>query len=126
MKQQVDVLVIDDEAQMCSMIASYFEERGISVLTASCVEEAEILLELHAPSLIYCDLGLPGKSGFDFLRDLRAKGASFKVLMLTAHSDRERVLQGTELGAVDYVAKPFDLPKLYKDTKLWLDILNAA
>lgn len=83
------------------------------------------MLAQYTPRLIFLDYNLPGKSGFDFLAEARERGLKSKIVMLTAHADKHKIMEGVKLGCVEYMAKPFDIRQLAKDTILWLEILDA-
>jgi DNA-binding response OmpR family regulator len=108
------VLVVDDESQTCDLISQYLTTRGYRVRTAPDGPSALALVEQERPHFIILDMALPGMSGLELLRQLRAKQWQYKggVLALTGKQD-ENVLQGMmELGAVDVMGKPVDLGRL--------------
>jgi DNA-binding response OmpR family regulator len=108
------VLVVDDESQTCDLISQYLSTRGYRVRTAPDGPSALALVEQERPHFIILDMALPGMSGLELLRQLRAKQWQYKggVLALTGKQD-ENVLQGMmELGAVDVMGKPVDLGRL--------------
>ena len=102
------VLVADDEPHIRAVVRAYLEREGYEVLEA---EDGEAALE-HGRSagldLMVLDVMLPGRSGFDVLRALRSEGSNVGVLMLTARDDVIDRVAGLELGADDYVTKPFE------------------
>jgi two-component system OmpR family response regulator len=102
------ILVADDEPHIREVIRAYLEREGYYVLEAS---DGETALE-HGRNagldLLILDVMLPGRSGFDVLRVLRSEGSSVGVLMLTARDDVIDRVAGLELGADDYVVKPFE------------------
>jgi DNA-binding response OmpR family regulator len=102
------ILVADDEPHIREVVRAYLEREGYEVLEA---EDGETALE-HGRNagldLLVLDVMLPGRSGFDVLRTLRSEGSSVGVLMLTARDDVIDRVAGLELGADDYVTKPFE------------------
>ena len=109
--ENVRILVIDDEEAIGSVIKDYLEAQGYQVFWAEDGLSALDTFRRVSPDLIILDLMLPGKSGLDVCRELR-KDSDVPVIMLTAKSDEiDRVL-GLELGADDYVTKPFSLREL--------------
>ena len=102
------ILVADDEPHIRAVVRAYLEREGYEVLEA---EDGETALE-HGRNgsldLLVLDVMLPGRSGFDVLRALRSEGSSVGVLMLTARDDVIDRVAGLELGADDYVTKPFE------------------
>jgi two-component system alkaline phosphatase synthesis response regulator PhoP len=100
------VLVVDDEAQIVRVLRGYLEKAGFSVLTASSGPEALRVARQERPDLIILDLMLPGMDGLDVCRALR-KESDVPIIMLTARVEETDRLIGLELGADDYVSKPF-------------------
>lgn len=109
--ERLRVLVIDDEAAIGNMIKEYLEAQGYLVDWAQDGPSGVELFRRTRPDLIILDLMLPGRSGLDVCRELRAM-SNVPVVMLTAKSEEiDRVL-GLELGADDYITKPFSLREL--------------
>lgn len=102
------VLVVDDEPRMLEVVRAYLEREGYAVSTASDGIAALERVRADGPDLVVLDLMLPGRSGFDVLRELRAQGSSPAVIMLTARDDVVDRVAGLEIGADDYVTKPFE------------------
>ena len=100
------VLLVEDERKLRELVRSYLERAGLSVLSTSSGAEAITLAASAAPDLIVLDLGLPDVPGETVARELRAAG-SVPILMLTAKAGEEDRIAGLELGADDYVTKPF-------------------
>jgi DNA-binding response OmpR family regulator len=102
------ILVADDEPHIREVVRAYLEREGYEVVEA---EDGEAALDHGRNSdldLLVLDVMLPGRSGFDVLRALRGEGSSVGVLMLTARDDVIDRVAGLELGADDYVTKPFE------------------
>jgi two-component system OmpR family response regulator len=109
--ESIRILVIDDEEAIGNVIKDYLEAQGYEVFWAKDGYYAIDMFRKVHPDLIILDLMLPGKSGFDVCRELR-QDSDVPVIMLTAKADEiDRVL-GLELGADDYVTKPFSLREL--------------
>jgi DNA-binding response OmpR family regulator len=100
------VLVVEDERKLRELVRSYLERAGFAVLSTDSGAEAITLAATAAPDLVILDLGLPDVPGESVLREVRALGP-VPVLMLTAMSSEEDRIRGLELGADDYVTKPF-------------------
>src|ERR1700727_1296511 len=100
------VLVVEDERKLRELVRSYLERAGFAVLSTESGAEAITLAATAAPDLVILDLGLPDVPGESVLREVRALGP-VPVLMLTAMSSEEDRIRGLELGADDYVTKPF-------------------
>lgn len=104
------ILVVDDDPQIVRLVRSYLEQAGYGVLTANDGETAIHMLKRERPDLVVLDLMLPKRDGWAVTRWLRAQEtlAATPLLMLTARIADEDKLQGLELGADDYLTKPFN------------------
>jgi len=100
------VLVVEDERKLRDFIRSYLERAGFTVLSTGSGAEALSIAASATPDLVVLDLGLPDVPGETVARELRASGAT-PIVMLTAKSGEEERIRGLELGADDYVTKPF-------------------
>src|ERR1022692_3551392 len=100
------VLLVEDERKLRELLRSYLERAGFTVLSTGSGAEAITLASSAAPGLVILDLGLPDVPGESVARELRAI-APTPILMLTAKSSEEDRIRGLELGADDYVTKPF-------------------
>src|ERR1700748_3872101 len=103
------VLVVEDERKLRDLVRSYLERAGFTVLSTDSGAEAITMALTSAPDLVILDLGLPDVPGETVARELRATGptAGTPILMLTAKTAEEDRIRGLELGADDYVTKPF-------------------
>jgi len=108
------VLVVDDAPDIVRLVRDYLEHAGFPVLVASNGVDALRIARTERPDLIVLDLGLPGRDGLDVTRELRSDPAvsSVPIVMLTARADESDKLVGLELGADDYVTKPFSAKEL--------------
>jgi DNA-binding response OmpR family regulator len=102
----VTVLLVEDERKLRELVRSYLERAGLTVLSTDSGAEAITLAAAASPDLVVLDLGLPDVPGETVARELRASGP-VPILMLTAKSAEEDRIAGLELGADDYVTKPF-------------------
>ena len=100
------ILVVDDEPGIASLVRDYLEHAGFAVLVAGDGRNALALARSRRPDLVVLDLGLPGLDGLDVARALR-RDSDVPILMLTARTDEADRVAGLELGADDYVSKPF-------------------
>ncbi len=103
------ILVVDDEPRIVDLARDYLEHAGFAVLTASDGPSALASARTRRPDLVVLDLGLPGLDGLDVTRQLRTTSgtAQVPIVMLTARDDELDKLLGLELGADDYLTKPF-------------------
>jgi two-component system alkaline phosphatase synthesis response regulator PhoP len=106
------ILIVDDEPEMLRGLEDNLRFEGYQTLTAGDGERALALALSEAPDLIVLDLMLPGLSGWDVCRALRQRGLDVPVIMLTARGTEADQVSGLELGADDYVTKPFSLREL--------------
>ncbi len=100
------VLLVEDERKLRDLVRSYLERAGLTVLSAGSGAAAITLATSAVPDLVILDLGLPDVSGETVAREIRAAG-TIPILMLTAKAAEEDRIAGLELGADDYVTKPF-------------------
>jgi len=100
------ILVVDDEEAIRELVGSYLRTEGFDVAEAVDGEDALAQIAERAPELVVLDLRLPGISGIDVLREIRRTSAMY-VIVLTARADETDKLIGLELGADDYITKPF-------------------
>lgn len=104
------ILLVEDDLSLLQMMVSIFEKEGYTqVLQASDGEEALILIRKKLPDMVITDVMMPGMDGFELLQEIRSL-SNIPVMLLTARNDAEDRISGFELGADDYLAKPF-LPK---------------
>ncbi len=101
------VLVIDDEAQITDVLKAYLEREGMIVEIGSSIAEALLALKRDAPDILVLDITLPDGSGLDVLRAASLPSTRIPTIMLTARADEADRIVGLELGADDYVTKPF-------------------
>ena len=106
------LLVVEDDARLAAVLRQGLSEHGFTVDAASEGAAGLALAVSNDYDAILLDVMLPGKNGFDVLRELRQRGRRAPVLMLTARSSVEDRVQGLDLGADDYLLKPFDFSEL--------------
>lgn len=105
------ILVVDDEPKITQLIGDYLERAGFEVLISHDGSSALSAAKTQKPDMIILDLGLPHLDGLDFTREYR-KTANTPIIMLTARSEESDKLIGLELGADDYITKPFSPKEL--------------
>lgn len=109
------VLVVDDNLDNTEIIARYLGARGYPVTVAHDGDEAMTLFEQTRPALVLLDVMMPGRDGWEVCRLMRQHpvlGRRVRIIMVTALDEWDDKRQALQTGADDYVAKPFDLPKL--------------
>ena len=105
------VLVVEDDRRIATLVSKHLEATGFRPIVISRGDEAEQAVAKHAPVLVILDVMLPGVDGLEVLRRLRKRG-SIPVLMLTARNTETDKVLGFELGADDYLSKPFGTREL--------------
>lgn len=105
------ILVVEDEMKIARLVRDYLEHAGFAVVVAGDGESAIASARGARPDLVVLDLGLPGRDGLDVARELRRRSA-VPIVMLTARGDETDRIVGLELGADDYVVKPFSPKEL--------------
>ncbi len=125
------ILIVEDEFAVARGIQFALQQEGYEVLVARSGEEGLEIAMSQAPDLVVLDVRLPGMDGFEVLRRLRATGSKAPVLVLTARDDEVDKVIGLELGADDYLTKPFGLRELMSRIKALIrraygDLADAA
>src|SRR6202171_3008813 len=105
---KLQILVVDDEAEIRALLRTCFEREGFGVLDAKDGAQMRALIAEHPIALITLDLTLGGEDGLDLAREIRAK-RNVPIIMITGKGDTIDRVVGLELGADDYIAKPFQL-----------------
>ena len=100
------VLLVEDEPSVGELVRGYLTRDGYRVIWVRSGDEALVELERHPVRLVLLDIGLPGRDGFDVCRDIRPR-SQVPILMLTARDEEPDRIVGLEVGADDYVTKPF-------------------
>ena len=101
------ILVVEDERHIADVVEFLLEEHGFHVHRAENTRAAEEIFHARKPDLVLLDLGLPGAGGLELFKRLRAHQEDLPVIMLTARNDEVDRILGLEMGADDYVTKPF-------------------
>jgi DNA-binding response OmpR family regulator len=125
MMSRETILVVDDEPHIVELAKLYLENEGYQVVSASDGAQALDKIDAEKPALVILDLMLPQIDGWEVCRQVRAK-SSLPVIMLTARSDDVDKIVGLELGADDYVTKPFNPRELVARVKAVLRRAEAA
>src|SRR5437667_3547318 len=120
-----EILVVDDEPRIAEICRDYLQRAGFKVITAATGEDALTLARTKRPDLIVLDLRLPRMDGLDVTRALR-KQSNVPIIMLTARVEESDKLIGLELGADDYVTKPFSPKELVARVRAVFRRIDAA
>jgi CheY-like chemotaxis protein len=111
----LSILVVDDNQDNAEIIRQYLEARGYLITVAFNGDEALALFETVRPSLVLLDVMMPGRDGWEVCRIMKQHpllGRSVRIIMVTALDEWQDKREALQLGADDYVEKPFDLPTL--------------
>ena len=119
------ILVVEDDPNIAKLMRDYLSQAGFRVLVATDGNRALALAGEMSPDLVVLDLGLPDGNGLDLLRDLR-RTSSLPVIVLTARGEETDRIVGLELGADDYVVKPFSPGELVARVRAVLRRANAS
>lgn len=119
------ILVVDDEAKIVQLARDYLEHAGYSVVTAGDGKTALAAVRTEKPDLVILDLGLPEIDGLDVTRTLRRE-SNVPIIMLTARTEETDKLVGLEMGADDYITKPFSPKEMVARVRVVLRRLDAT
>jgi len=122
------ILVVDDDVDICEIVQVNLEGAGYQVLRATDGAKGLVAARTHVPDLIILDVLMPELDGWEVLTQLirDPRTADRPVIMLTCRGDDQDVLRGLELGAVEYVTKPFYPEDLVASVRLLLDVCDPA
>ena len=111
--QKLEVLVVDDDTNLRKFITAGLEDMGISIVSAANADEAEaILSDRPSINLMLLDVMMPGRNGWEFLKEIRNAGNKIPVIFLTARQEVNERVKGLKIGADDYIIKPFEFQEL--------------
>jgi len=119
-REKEEILVVEDDKALREGLALNLGLQGYKVLTAADGEEGMRMAFDNRPALIILDIMMPCWTGLDILEELRKRGEKVPVLLLSARNTTPDKVEGLELGADDYMTKPFDLPELIARIKVML------
>ena len=111
-RESVRILVVDDEQPMRDVVAAGLTRAGYECATAESADQAAELLDQASFDLVLLDVNMPGKSGIEFLSDLRGSHPDLPVIMFTGEADADTAANAMREGATDYATKPAAIPEL--------------
>jgi len=123
---EIDLLVVDDEPEVRELLQEYFRDHGFRVLTAIDAAGARQAMVQALPRLALLDVHMPGEDGLTLARWMRERHPSIGIVFLTAAGDPVDRVVGLEIGADDYVCKPFDIRELLARVRSLLRRLPQA
>ena len=106
------ILIVDDEVEIVDQVKEYFEEEGLSVMTAETGAEGIKILKEKQPNILILDMKLPDMPGIQVLKASKEESPLTKVIVMTGYVDQIMIDQAEELGRDIFLQKPFDLEKL--------------
>ena len=112
MEKPRQVLVVDDEPTICSLMNVFLNQRGYQVQIANTGADALDLFKDALPEIVLLDISMPGMRGIDVLRQMKAINANCGVIMLSAYGDDETIQEAMDMGAFCYIQKPMELTDL--------------
>ncbi|MBD3616667.1 MAG: response regulator transcription factor [Gracilimonas sp.] len=110
--KRMKVLVVEDEPSLIFTLRDTLESEGYDVVVSEEGTQAVSMVKEHKPDIMILDIMLPGKSGYDILEEIRKEKFTFPVIMLTAKDQEPDKVKGLNLGADDYLTKPFGVKEL--------------
>lgn len=119
------ILVVDDDTNICELLRLYLEKEGYETVLANDGEAAVEAFRAHSPDLILLDIMLPKLDGWQVCREIR-KTSNVPVIMITAKGETFDKILGLELGADDYVVKPFDAKEVMARVKAYCAVLHSG
>jgi PleD family two-component response regulator len=113
-REDMQILIVEDQRATADMLRSYFETQGYTVVTVGWGEDAIDFVEENIPDLVMLDIRLPDIDGYEVCRHLRTheRTKNVPIIFLTERREKSARLKGLKLGAVDYITKPFDIQEL--------------
>jgi len=115
------IMVVDDEADIRSLLQEILSDEGYEVRVAADAEEARQLYAEQAPDLILLDIWMPGTDGISLLKEWVGRGLKSAVVMMSGHGTVDAAMEATRLGAFDFIEKPLSLSKLLRSVQRGLD-----
>ncbi len=111
------ILIVDDEVEICEFLKEFFIDRGYEVVTVSRGEDVVSLVEQEKPHILLLDIKMPGVDGLQVLKEVKARFAALKVIMVTAIENVDKIDEAFRLGADNYITKPLSLEYLERDVR---------
>lgn len=112
MQKNSQIVIVEDDRDLCAGLCKALKEKSRNIVSCQDLKGAREQIFLSNPSLILLDITLPDGNGLDLVKEIREKGLSYPVILLSANDTDADVVKGLELGADDYVTKPFSLSVL--------------
>lgn len=120
------LLIVDDEAEICEFLKSFFEDRDFHVATANSGGQALAKVDEFRPHVMLLDIQMPGMTGLQALKVIKDKFPATKVIMVTAVETQDKIEEAMRFGADNYITKPLSLEYLEKDVHEKIESLAGA
>ena len=112
MRNNLQIVIVEDDKDLCAGLCKALKDESRSIVSCENLKSAREQIFLTNPALILLDINLPDGNGLDLVREIREKKLSYPVILLSANDTDSDIVKGLELGADDYVTKPFSLSVL--------------
>lgn len=106
------ILIVDDDVNLCNALQEELTEVGYNASAVNNGMEAIEFLKVNSADLVLLDLKMPGKDGFEVLKEMEETGIKVKVIVLTAYADVKSAIDSAKMGANDFISKPYDFDEL--------------
>jgi two-component system NtrC family response regulator len=106
------ILIVDDDVNLCTMLSEELTEIGYDTYFLTGGERVLDYVQNNTVDLLLLDLKMPGKNGYDVLKELEENNIDIRVIVLTAYADVKSALESAKLGATDFISKPYDFDDL--------------
>jgi DNA-binding response OmpR family regulator len=116
------ILVIDDEVEILGVLSEFLSARGYAVVTAMDGEEGVQKFDSEKPDLVMCDIKMPRKDGFAFLKEIRSSRKWVPVIIISALTEPANILKGYDFKADYYLTKPLDLNEMLKSVEIMISL----
>ena len=117
------ILIIDDEPEFVDVIAGFLRDRGYEVVAAGDGEDALRQFDATSPDLVLLDLKMPGKDGYEFLKEIRTRRTWVPVVIVSALSEPKDIFKGYEFEADYYLTKPVNLENLSRAVMVMISLI---
>ncbi|AMA73726.1 MULTISPECIES: response regulator [Aneurinibacillus] len=126
MKGKPLVLIVDDDVDICFLMATAIQSEQVEIITTHSGQEALELYAQRHPELVLLDIQLPEMNGIEVLSKMKEMDEDCQVIMVTAYATIETAVQAMKLGALDYICKPFKLPHLRETVQNAIDFIMSV
>lgn len=106
------ILIVDDDINLCNVLSEELQEVGYEADSVNDADQALAKLSVKSFDLVLLDLKMPGRDGFDVLKEMSEKKIDSKVIVLTAYADVKSAIDSAKMGASDFISKPYDFDEL--------------